>query len=73
MRRLRILAANIGPNRCHQNRIVSWQMSMPRSWSRSSTVRSDRRNRMYIITARRMISGLVLMYLNGERFAIGAG
>ncbi len=25
---------------------------------------------MYIITARRMISGLVLKYLNGERFVM---
>jgi arsenate reductase-like glutaredoxin family protein len=27
---------NIGPKRFHQNRIVSWQMSMPRSNSKSS-------------------------------------
>jgi hypothetical protein len=51
----------------------SWQMSMPRSCSRSSTLRSESGNRMYIITARRMISGLVLKYLKGERFVIGAG
>jgi hypothetical protein len=30
---LSISAANIGPNRFQQNRTVSWQMSMPRSWS----------------------------------------
>ena len=30
-RRLRISAANIGPNRFHQNRTVSWLMSIPRS------------------------------------------
>ena len=53
-------AANIGPNRCHQNRTVSWQMSMPRSCRRSPTFRSDSGNRIYIITARRMISGEVL-------------
>jgi hypothetical protein len=28
--------ANIGPNRFHQNRTLSWQMSIPRSNSRSS-------------------------------------
>jgi hypothetical protein len=26
---LRISAANIGPNRFHQNRTVSWQISIP--------------------------------------------
>ena len=31
----RISAANIGPNRFHQNRTVSWQMSIPRSAKRS--------------------------------------
>src|SRR3984957_15133869 len=41
-RRLRISAANIGPNRFHQNRTVSWLMSIPRSANRSSTLRSDR-------------------------------
>jgi hypothetical protein len=30
---------------------------MPRSCKRSSTFRNDSGNRMYIITARRMISG----------------
>ena len=29
--------ANIGPNRFHQYPTVSWQMSMPRSNSKSST------------------------------------
>jgi hypothetical protein len=42
------------------DRTVSWQMSMPRSCRRSSKLQSDSGNRMYIITARRMISGLVL-------------
>jgi hypothetical protein len=37
----RISPANIGPNRVHHSRTVSWQMSMPRSNSRSSTLRSD--------------------------------
>src|SRR5271155_551449 len=37
----RISAANIGPNRFHQNRTVSWLMSIPRSASKSSTLRSD--------------------------------
>ena len=34
---LRISAANIGPNLCHQNRTVSWLTSIPRSCSRSYT------------------------------------
>jgi len=36
-----ISAANKGPKRFHQARIVSWLMSMPRSWSRSSTFLSE--------------------------------
>ena len=40
-------------------------MSMPRSDSRSSTCRSDRGKRTYIITARRITSGEVLKYRNG--------
>ena len=59
-RRFRISAANIGPNLFHQNLTVSWLMSMPRSCRRSSPVRSGSGNRMYIITASRMISGEVL-------------
>ena len=43
---------------------------MPRSCSKSSTLRSESGNRTYNITARRMISGLVLKYLKGERFVI---
>ncbi len=39
----------------------------------SSTLRSDSGNRMYIMTAKRMISGLVLKYLNAEDFVIGEG
>ena len=72
-RQRRISEANFGPNLFHQKRTVSWLMSMPRSWSRSSTFLSNSGNRTYIITARRMISWLVLKYLNGSRFSMGAG
>jgi hypothetical protein len=64
-RRLRISAANIGPNRFHQNRTVSWLMSTPRSANRSSTLRSYNGYRTYIITTRRMTSGELLKYRNG--------
>ena len=53
----RMSAANIGPNLFHQSRTVSWQMSMPRSNSRSSTFRRHSGNRTYIITTRRITSG----------------
>jgi hypothetical protein len=46
-RRLRISAANSGPNLFHQNRTVSWPISMPRSCSRSSTFGRDNGRRMY--------------------------
>ena len=46
---------------------------MPRSCRRSSTLRSESGNRTYSITAKRMISGLVLKYLNGECFVIRRG
>jgi hypothetical protein len=59
-RRFRISAANIGPNQFHQNRTVSWQISMPRSDSRSSTWRSYKGYRTYIITVRRITSGELL-------------
>src|SRR5208337_642454 len=55
-RLLRISAANIGANRFHQNRTVSWLMSIPRSARRSSTLRSDSGYRTYIITTRRITS-----------------
>ena len=55
-----IFAANVGPNRFHQARTVWWQMSIPRSWSKSSTCRNDSGKRTYIITARRITSGDVL-------------
>src|SRR5271156_4104396 len=61
----RISAANIGPNRFHQNRTVSWLMSIPRSANRSSTLRSDSGYLTYIITTRRITSGELLKYLNG--------
>jgi hypothetical protein len=51
--------------RFHQNRIVSGLMSIPRSASRSSTLRSDRGYRTYIITTRRITSGELLKYRNG--------
>jgi hypothetical protein len=54
---LRISPANIGPNRFHQSRTVSWQMSMPRSNSRSSTFLSDSGYRTYIITTSLITSG----------------
>jgi hypothetical protein len=60
-----ISAANLGPNRFHQARTVSWLISTPRSWSKSSTCRSESGNRTYIITAKRMISGDVLKYRHG--------
>src|SRR5271166_3672786 len=60
-----ISAANIGPNRFHQNRTVSWLMSIPRSARRSSTLRSDSGYLTYIITTRRMTSGELLKYRNG--------
>ena len=64
-RLLRISAANIGPNRFHQNRTVSWLMSIPRSAKRSSTLRSDSGYLTYIISTRRMTSGELLKYRNG--------
>jgi hypothetical protein len=41
-RLLRISLANNGPKRFHQDLTVSWQMTMPRSCSRSSTFRNDK-------------------------------
>jgi hypothetical protein len=57
--------ANIGPNLFHQNLIVSWQRSMPRSNSRSSKFRSDSGYRTYIITTTRITSGDELKQRNG--------
>ncbi|MFC0588209.1 hypothetical protein ACFFF7_02155 [Novosphingobium aquiterrae] len=53
----RMSPANIGPNRFHQCHTVSWHRSSQRSYSRSSTFRSDRGNHTYIITTRRITSG----------------
>ena len=55
-----IKAANIGPYLRWQSSTVSWQMSILRSSKRSATFLSESRNRMRIITAKRMMSGLVL-------------
>ena len=71
---LAISLANIGPNRFHQSRTVSWQMSMPRSNSRSSTFRSDSGYRTYIITTSRITSGEESNQRNGlSDLAIMAG
>ena len=47
--------------------------SIPRSCKTSSTLPSESGKRTYSITAKRMISGLVLKDLNGERFVIWRG
>ena len=47
----------IGPNLFHHSLTVSWQMSIPRSNSRSSTFRSDSGKRTYISTTSRITSG----------------
>jgi hypothetical protein len=57
--------ANSGPNLFHHIRTVSWQMSMPRSNSRSSTFRKLSGKRTYIITTRRITSGDELKRRNG--------
>jgi hypothetical protein len=51
------IGSNVGANLVHHIRTVSWQMSMPRSNSRSSTFRSESGKRMYIMTASLMTSG----------------
>jgi hypothetical protein len=56
---------NTGPNRFHHIRTVSWQRSMPRSNSRSSTFRSESGNRTYIMTTSRITSGDELKRRNG--------
>ena len=48
-------------------------MSMPRSASRSSTLRKLSGKRTYIITTRRMISGDELKYRNGDIGLRGRG
>jgi hypothetical protein len=64
-RLFRISTANIGPNRFHQNRTVSWLMSIPRSAKRSSTLRSGSGHLTYIIMTKRTTSGELLKYRNG--------
>ena len=59
--------ASSGPNLFHHSRTVSLQMSIPRSWSRSSTLRSESGYRTYIMTTRRMTSGDELKCRNGLR------
>jgi hypothetical protein len=53
----RMSAANSGSERFHQSLTVSWQMSIPRSSSRSSTLRGDNGDHTYIITTSRITSG----------------
>src|ERR1700687_2852138 len=65
-----LMSSTIDPNRFHQNRTVSWLMSIPRSAKRSSTFRSDSGYRTYIITTRRITSGELLKYRNGLRMAL---
>ena len=48
-------------------------LPIPRSCKKSSTLRSESGKRTCSITAKRMISGLVLKYLNGECFVIRRG
>jgi hypothetical protein len=66
----RISATNIGPNRFHQNRTVSWLISIPRSAKRSSTFRSDSGYLTYNITTRGITSGELLKYRNGLLIAL---
>jgi hypothetical protein len=64
----RISEANIGPNRFHHSRTVSWQMSMPRSNSRSSTFLRERGYRTFIMTTSRSNSGEE----SNSRYGLGA-
>ena len=57
-----VASVSIGPNLRHQTRTVPWLMSIPRLCSRSSTLQSDRGHPTQSITARRMISGLVVKH-----------
>ena len=60
MRFYLIIEAKLRPNLFHQNRTARWLISFPRSRKASSRFRSQSGNRIYIITARRVISRLVL-------------
>lgn len=55
-----VAAAILRPNLVQQNRPIHQLNSNQGSCSKPSTFRANRGNRMYIITARRMISGFVL-------------
>jgi len=59
-----LAAANSGPSRSNQKRIVSWQMSMPRSNKTSSTFRNERWKCTYIRPTSRITSGDELNRLN---------
>lgn len=49
--------ANNGLNLFHHSLTVSWQISIPRSNSRSSTFRNDSGKRMYVSISSRITSG----------------
>jgi hypothetical protein len=65
--------ANIGPNLFHHSRTVSWQMSIPRLNSRSSTFLRLSGKRTYISTTSRITSGEELKYRNGLAGLRGRG
>jgi hypothetical protein len=71
------LATNVGSNKRAEpvppQPHVSWQILIPRSNNRSSTLRKLSGNRTYIITTRRMISGDELKYRNGLSSLRGLG
>lgn len=56
--------ANNGPNLFHHIHMVSWQISMPRSASKSPTLRKLSGNLAYIITTSWITSGDELKYRN---------
>lgn len=64
----RVLDANFGPNRAQQNWAESWRMFMSGSCRRSSTLRSERACRAYLITTRRKVSRIVFKKSNGRGF-----
>ncbi len=53
----RMSPANNGPNLFHHSLTVSWQVSIPRPNSRSSTFRNDSENCTYISITSRITSG----------------
>ena len=60
------LVGEHGPKRRHQSLTVFWQRSIPRSCSRSSTLRSDSGYFTYIITTSRITSGELSNQRNGS-------